>query len=165
MAVRSKHLKMAVRSRSSNWSKQGVAWREPIDAGCIVAAECLQWERQARLDEEQAKLFGTFGHCAPVNLAGEAPLFTLHVSSCCWRIAATDWIKTLAFSPLSCCRFSGAFYCASEFQCGASSAFQCGCPVFFFKKKPQSRYRYLNSHHTPKDPSKFGVVFEHSKFP
>ena len=36
---------------------------------------------------------------------------------------------------------------------------------FFFKKKPQSRYRYLNSHHTPKDPSKFGVVFEHSKFP
>ena len=164
MAVRSKHLKMAVRSSSSNWSKQGVAWREPIDAGCIVAAECLQWERQARLDEEQAKLFGTFGHCAPVNLAGEAPLFTLHVSSCCWRIAATDWIKTLAFSPFLAAGFPEPFTAPLNFSVEHRLLFNVA--VLFFKKNLNlGTSCSIWTHTTLKDPSKFGVVFEHSKFP
>ena len=81
-------------------------------AGCIVAAECLQCffqEKKKSACSEKgnasqarrgtSKLLGTFAHCAAVNLAGQAPLFTLHVSSCCWRVPATDRIKRLSFSP------------------------------------------------------------------
>ena len=113
-------------------------------AGCIVAAECLQCffqEKKKSACSEKgnasqarrgtSKLFGTFAHCAAVNLAGQAPLFTLHVSSCCWRIAATDWIKTLAFSPFLAAGFPEPFTAPLNFSVEHRLLFNVAVRFFF----------------------------------